>query len=55
MSKHLICYGSSIINDQLYEITATPYYLKRIQFWKWRSHQTMGRPILIKRGVRLTV
>lgn len=52
MSKqHLIKYDGNISNYRtpMVEISGWEYWSKRLIFWKWRLHRTMGRPVLIPR------
>lgn len=53
MKKHLIFYGTApeILKLDKHFLTATGwmYWSKRLQVWKWRLKQTMGRPILVMR------
>jgi hypothetical protein len=39
-----------ILNNAVWtEETHWQYYKKRMQFWKWRLHHTMVRPVLVPR------
>jgi hypothetical protein len=52
MSKHLYVNATSITTKPYPDLLEcdTPQYLKmRLQFWKWRLHQTLGRPVLVLR------
>ncbi len=51
MSKHLVCYDTTIFSSDLKapleEVGHLEYIKRRVQFWKWRKKRTMGRPVLI--------
>lgn len=49
MSKHLVLYGHHLVEDPLLDVEAKYYWPKRLRFWKWFKHHTMGRPILVPR------
>jgi len=51
MSKHLVSDRYPfIMNEAVWTDEAWwSYFKKRIQFRKWRLHETMGRPILVPR------
>lgn len=53
MSKHLVFYGNSLLNNSalMLELSGWMYWKKRLQFWKWKKHRTMFRPVLVLRGV----
>ena len=53
MSKHLVFYGESIVkhNHLLLEVSGWLYWSKRIKFWQWKKHRTLGRSILVLRKV----
>lgn len=52
MSEHLVFYGRSLVKDStlMLEVGGKLYWPKRLKFWAWKKHRTMGRPILVKRG-----
>jgi len=51
MSKHLVMYGTRVSDTSvpMLELDGWLYWKKRLQFWKWRLHRTMGRPVLVLR------
>ena len=51
MSKHLVSdrYPSMGNNAVWTDEGNWSYFKKRIKFWKWRLHRTLGYPILVPR------
>lgn len=47
----LVKYSRSVVDHTtpLIETNWLQYIKLRIQFWKWRLHHTMGRPVLVLR------
>jgi hypothetical protein len=55
MSKHLFVDSNSLHigepktkETEWQNITHWEYFKKRVQFWKYKLHRTMGRPILMR-------
>lgn len=49
MSKTFLAFDGRSLTDRsfpLYELPRKEYWKRRIQFWKYYNHRTMGRPIL---------
>lgn len=50
MKIHLVSYSTRVNSPEpFYKLSGWAYWKKRLQFWRWRSHKTMGRPILLLR------
>lgn len=54
MSKHLFVDHNSlqigeVERHEWQELSHWGYIKKRVQFWKYRLHRTLGRPILMRR------
>jgi hypothetical protein len=52
MSKHLVSDSASILDldNPMYKVGHLEYIKRRVQFWKWRKHHTMGLPVLLLRN-----
>jgi hypothetical protein len=48
MRTHIFVDSSETLGTKWQEISHWEYFKKRIQFWKYRKHRTMGRPILMR-------
>lgn len=48
MKKHLVIESTRVadLTKPMIELSGWSYWTKRLQFWKWRKHYTMGRPVL---------
>ena len=51
MKKHIVVYDIELNNSLFLSLSGWMYWQKRLQFWKWKSHKTMGRPILMLRRI----